>query len=54
VYLESTEEGVGLYERFGFRILGELEFEARDFGLSRSSRFTVMIWEPEENRGLQL
>lgn len=47
VYLESTEQAVGFYERQGFRRLGELDYDARRTGFHRKAGFTAMIWEPE-------
>ena len=42
-YLEASEVGVGLYERWGFEKLGRLEFESELFGTGKRVEHICML-----------
>ncbi|KAF1356348.1 acyl-CoA N-acyltransferase [Delphinella strobiligena] len=42
-YLESSRQGRGLYERWGFRVVKLLPFDAREYGHSASADHYVMV-----------
>jgi len=42
-YLEATEGGKGLYEKFGFRVVDEITFDCRPWGGDRVDCHSVSI-----------
>ena len=53
LYLESSLEAVGFYERNGFRRLGEDCVVLYEEGEGREVRLPVFVWEGEEGKWLE-
>ncbi|KAL4811992.1 acyl-CoA N-acyltransferase [Aspergillus spinulosporus] len=47
IYLEATEEGRPLYERFGFESVKVVEFDASAFGSVVKQQYTFMLRQPK-------
>lgn len=46
VYLESSDAGVPVYAKVGFRNEGHIDWDAKRIGRDKSFKHTAMIWEP--------
>jgi GNAT superfamily N-acetyltransferase len=44
IYLEATEEGMPVYERYGFETVKAVEFDGRPYGADIVARFSVGIY----------
>ncbi|KAL4936955.1 hypothetical protein BDV06DRAFT_216253 [Aspergillus oleicola] len=49
LYLEATEAGKPLYERYGFETVHEMDFDAKEYGGAGKQRYTFMIRYPDDN-----
>lgn len=46
-YLEAAASAMSLYQKCGFQVVGELEFDLSEFGFERSMKLARMMWRAE-------
>ena len=50
-YLEASPMGKPLYERFGYKEVRDLPFDARSWGLDRDLPHVIMTRQPKQMNG---
>lgn len=50
-YLQASEQGKRLYEKYGFEAIDVAEFDLTQYGLEGTETMTEMIRQPSKNLG---